>query len=93
MWLSEDFFAPKLAAWFVTPIVSAMVEQIWRRKMSKKPCTFHWTFENFSQSESRKNNRKVFEGASMEPINKLKRCHRLSYAIDDYANDGALGVV
>ena len=37
MWFSEHFFAPKLAAQFVTPIVSATVEQIWREKMSEKP--------------------------------------------------------
>ena len=37
MWFSEHFFAPKLAVWFVTPIVSATVEQIWREKMSEKP--------------------------------------------------------
>ena len=30
MWFSEHFFAPKLAVLFVTPIVSATVEQIWR---------------------------------------------------------------
>ena len=36
-WFSEQFFAPKLAALFVMPIVSAMVEQIWREKMSEKP--------------------------------------------------------
>ena len=40
--VSEHFFAPKLAAWFVTPIVSAAVEQIWREKMSEKA---HSTFE------------------------------------------------
>ena len=37
MWFSEHFFAPKLAAYFVTPIVSAAVEQKWREKMSEKP--------------------------------------------------------
>ena len=37
MWFSEHFFTPKLAAQFVTPIVSATVEQIWREKMSEKP--------------------------------------------------------
>ena len=31
------FFAPKLAGLFVTPIVSATVEQIWREEMSEKP--------------------------------------------------------
>ena len=36
MWFSELFFAPKLAGLFVTPIVSATVEQIWREKMSEK---------------------------------------------------------
>ena len=34
---SEHFFAPKLAALFIMPIVSATVEQIWREKMSEKP--------------------------------------------------------
>ena len=33
---SEHFFAPKLAALFVTPIISATMEQIWREKMSEK---------------------------------------------------------
>ena len=37
MWFSEHFLAPKLAGLFVTPIVSATVEQIWREKMSEKP--------------------------------------------------------
>ena len=40
------------------------------RKMSKKPCSIpllRWF--NFSQSENRKNNRKIFERASMEPTN------------------------
>ena len=37
MWFSEHFFAPKLARLFVTPIVSATVEQIWHEKMSEKP--------------------------------------------------------
>ena len=37
MWFSGHFFAPKLAGLFVTPIVSATVEQIWREKMSEKP--------------------------------------------------------
>ena len=37
MWFSEHFFLPNLAVKFVTPIVSAMVEQIWREKMSEKP--------------------------------------------------------
>ena len=32
MWFSEHFFAPKHAGLFVTPIVSATVEQIWREK-------------------------------------------------------------
>ena len=35
--VSGQFFAPKLAALFVKPIVSATVEQIWREKMSEKP--------------------------------------------------------
>ena len=68
LWFSEHFFAPKLAALFVTPIVSATVEQIWREKMSEKPHSIQLlTRFNFSQSRSRKNNRKAFEGASMEP--------------------------
>ena len=37
IWFSEHFVVPKLAAWFVTPIVSATVEQIWREKTSEKP--------------------------------------------------------
>ena len=37
MWFSEQFFAPKLAGLFVTPIVSSTVEQIWREKISEKP--------------------------------------------------------
>ena len=40
------------------------------RKISEKPHSnrlLRWF--NFSQSESRKNNRKAFEGASMEPTN------------------------
>ena len=37
MWFSEHFFALKLAAQFVTPIVSNTVEQTWREKMSEKP--------------------------------------------------------
>ena len=68
MWFSEHFFAPKLAAQFVTPIVSATVEQIWREEMSENHISFDfWDDSNLSQSESRKNNRKAFEGASVEP--------------------------
>ena len=37
MCFPEHFFAPKHAGLFVTPIVSATVEQIWREKMSEKP--------------------------------------------------------
>ena len=37
MWFSEHFFMPKHAAYFLTPIVFATVEQIWREKMSEKP--------------------------------------------------------
>ena len=37
MWFSEHFFTPKLAGLFVTPFVSATIEQIWREKMSDKP--------------------------------------------------------
>ena len=37
MWFSEHFFAPNLATLFITPIVFATVEQIWREKMSEKP--------------------------------------------------------
>ena len=44
MWFSEHFFAPKLAAQFVTPIVSATVDQIWREKNVLRT-TFHSTFE------------------------------------------------
>ena len=37
MWLSEHFCVPKLAGLFITPIVSAIIEQIWREKISEKP--------------------------------------------------------
>ena len=68
IWFSEHVFAPKLAGLFVTPIVSAMVEQIWREKMSEKPHSIRLLrWFNFSQSVSRKNNRKTFERASVEP--------------------------
>ena len=68
MWFSEHFFAPKLAVLFVTPIVFATVEQIWREKMSEKPHSIRLLrWFNFSQSGNRKNNRKTFEGASVEP--------------------------
>ena len=40
IWFSGHFFAPKLTAQFVTPIVSARVKQIWREKMSEKPHSF-----------------------------------------------------
>ena len=43
MWFSEHFFAPKLAAQFVTPIVSATVEQIWREKMSENHIPFDFS--------------------------------------------------
>ena len=36
MWFSEHFFA-KTCCVFVTPIVSATVDQIWREKLSDKP--------------------------------------------------------
>ena len=50
------------------PVVSATVEQMWREKMSEKPDSIRLLRQfNFSQSGSRKNNRKAFEGASMEP--------------------------
>ena len=68
MWFSEHFFTPKLAGLIVTPIVSATVEQKWREKMSEKPHSIRLLrWFNFSQSGSRKNNRKTFEGASVEP--------------------------
>ena len=67
-WFSEHFFAPKLVAWFVTRIVSVTALQIWREKMSKKPRSIRLLlWFDFSQSEYRKNNRKTFEGASVEP--------------------------
>ena len=70
IWFSEHSFAPELAGLFVTPIVSATVEQIWREKMSEKPHSIRFLrWFNFSQSGSRKNNRKTFEGASVEPTN------------------------
>ena len=72
MWFSEHFFAPKLAGLFVTPIVSAMVEQIWREKMSGKPHSIRLLrLFNFSQSGSKRNNRKTFEGASVEPTRSI----------------------
>ena len=40
MWFSEHFFASKLAGMFVTTIVSATVEQIWREKMSENHIPF-----------------------------------------------------
>ena len=44
------------------------VEQIWRKKMSEKPHSIRLLrWFNFSQSRSRKNNRKISEGASVEP--------------------------
>ena len=68
MWLSEPFFGPELAAYFVTPIVFATVEEIWRENISEKPHSIRlMRWLNFSQSGSRKNNRKAFEGASMGP--------------------------
>ena len=49
------FFLPKLAAWFVTPNVSATLEQIWREKMSEKPHSIRLLgWFNLSQSGSRK---------------------------------------
>ena len=55
MWFFKHFFAPKLAALFVTPIVSATVEQIWREKVSEKPHSIRLLRRfNFSQSGSRK---------------------------------------
>ena len=72
MWFSEHFFAPKLAELIVTPIVSATVEQKWREKMSEKPHSSRLLRSfNFSQSGSRRNNRKTFEGASVEPTTLL----------------------
>ena len=66
MWFSENFFAPKFCRVVCHPrpylFVSATVEQIWREKMSENHIPF-----SFSQSGSRKNNRKAFEGASIEP--------------------------
>ena len=40
MWFSEHFFMPKLARLFVTPIVSATVEQIWDKKCLKNHIPF-----------------------------------------------------
>ena len=42
MWFSEHFFVPKRAALFVTPTVSATVEQIWREKMSENHIPFNF---------------------------------------------------
>ena len=47
MWFTEHFSSPKLAAQFVTPIVSAMVEQIWREKMSEN----HIPFDKFEMNQ------------------------------------------
>ena len=62
------FSRQNFAGLFVTPIVSATAEQIWREKMPEKPPSIRLLrWFNFSQSGSRKNNRKTFEGASVEP--------------------------
>ena len=74
MWFSEHFFAPKLAVLFVTPIVCATVEQMWSKKCLKNHIPF-----NFSQSGSRKNNRKAFEGDSMEPTNSQGAARKLRW--------------
>ena len=67
------FFRAKTCFQFVEPIVSATVEQKWREKMSEKPHSIRLLrWFNFSQSESRENNKKAFEGASMEPTNPLE---------------------
>ena len=52
--------------------LSRLLLLLWWNKYGAKNVwkhRFHWTFEmfNFSQSGSRRNNRKAFEGASMEP--------------------------
>ena len=66
MWLSEHF------SLFVTPIISSKVVQISREKMSEKPHSIRLLkWFNFSQSGSRENNRKAFEGASMEPTKRI----------------------
>ena len=42
--------------------------KIWREKMSKKPCSIRLLrWFDFSQSVNRRNNRRTFEGASVEP--------------------------
>ena len=71
------FFRAKTCCVVCTHIVSATVEQIWRKKMSEKPHSIRLLrWFNFSQSGSRKNNRKAFEGASMEPTMRalMSRC-------------------
>ena len=103
-WFSEHFFAPKLVAWFALSLVRFLLQ---RYKYGAKKCPKnHVRFDfEFSQSENRKNNRKTFEGASVEPtnekiVNKLigsvTRCNclpRLERIIDDYAKDGGSEVV
>ena len=45
------------------------------RKMSKKLCSIRLLrWSDFSQSENRKNNRRTFEGASVEPTNYSALC-------------------
>ena len=62
------FSRQKLVAYFVTRIVSVKALQIWREKMSTKPRSIRLLrWFDFRQSENRKNNRKTFEGASVEP--------------------------
>ena len=49
---------------------SVTAQQVWRERMSKKSRSIRLSrLLEFSQSENRKDNRKTFEGASMEPTN------------------------
>ena len=62
-WFSENFFAPKLVAYCFCHSAANMARKNVQKTM------FDSTSEmiDFSQSENRKNNRKTFEGASVEP--------------------------
>ena len=61
-WFSEHFSAAKHVALFVTRIVSVTTLQIWRDKMSTKPRSIR-----LYPIRKKENNRKTFEGASVEP--------------------------
>ena len=72
MWFSEHFFARKLAALFVMPIVSATytVDKYGAKKCLKNHIPFDfWDDSTLANQRAGKNNRKAFEGASTEPTN------------------------